>query len=46
MHFYVITNLKNKNAVVLDVMQCVSCKNRRFGGMYVIHHQSERISEL
>jgi hypothetical protein len=28
-----------KNAVFWDVMQCCSCKNRRFGEMYRHHHQ-------
>jgi hypothetical protein len=35
-----------KNDVSWDITPCGACKNRRFGGMYLRHHQSERISEL
>jgi hypothetical protein len=28
-----------KNAVLWDVTSCGSCKNRRFRGMYCLHHQ-------
>jgi hypothetical protein len=28
-----------KNAVFWEVTQCGSCKNRRFGGTYRLHHQ-------
>jgi hypothetical protein len=31
-----------KNAVSWDVMPCGSCKNRRFGGMYRLHHQGDK----
>jgi hypothetical protein len=30
-----------KNAVFWDVTQCISCNNRRFGGMYRLQHQGE-----
>jgi hypothetical protein len=30
-----------KNAVFWDVTPCGSCKNRRFGGKYCLHHQSK-----
>jgi hypothetical protein len=29
-----------KNGVFFDVTMCGSCKNRRFGGTYRLHHQS------
>jgi hypothetical protein len=32
-----------KNGVYWDVMRCGSCKNRRFGGTYSLHHQGYRI---
>jgi hypothetical protein len=28
-----------KNSVSWDVTQCGSCKSRRFGGTYRLHHQ-------
>jgi hypothetical protein len=31
-----------KNAVFLDVAQCGSCKNRRFGGMWHLHPQGDK----
>jgi hypothetical protein len=31
-----------KNAVVWDVALCGSCKNRRFGGTYRLHHQGDK----
>jgi hypothetical protein len=31
-----------KNAVFWDVVSCGSCKNRRFGGTYRLHHQGEK----
>jgi hypothetical protein len=34
------------NAVFLDVMLCGSCENRRFGGMYCLHHRVTRIGEI
>jgi hypothetical protein len=30
-----------KNAVVWDVTPCGSCKNRRFGRTYRLHHEGE-----
>jgi hypothetical protein len=30
------------NAVFWDVTPCVSCKNRRFGRTYCLHHQSRK----
>jgi hypothetical protein len=31
-----------KNAVFWDVTLCSSCKNRRFGGTYGLHHQGDK----
>jgi hypothetical protein len=31
-----------KNAVFWNVTPCGSCKNRRFGGMYRLHHQGDK----
>jgi hypothetical protein len=31
-----------KNTVFCDVTPCGSCKNRRFGGMYRLHHQGDK----
>jgi hypothetical protein len=31
-----------KNVVFWDVMMCGSCENRRFGGTYRLHHQSDK----
>jgi hypothetical protein len=39
--FEVFKVLIMKNAVFLDVTPCGSCKNRRFGGTYGLHHQRE-----
>jgi hypothetical protein len=30
-----------KNAVFWDLKPCDSCKKRRFGGTYGLHHQGE-----
>jgi hypothetical protein len=30
------------SAVFWEVMPCGSCKNRRFGGTYRLHHQGEK----
>jgi hypothetical protein len=38
----VFTAVTMKNAIFWDVMLCVSCKNRRFGGMYCHHHQGNK----
>jgi hypothetical protein len=35
-----------KNAVFWDVTTCGSCKNRRFGETYRLHHQGDKIGEL
>jgi hypothetical protein len=40
------TNVNLKNAVFWDEMPCGSCKNRRVGGTYRLHHHGEIISEL
>jgi hypothetical protein len=32
-----------KNDIFLDVTPCGSCKNRRFGGSYSLHHQGEAL---
>jgi hypothetical protein len=31
-----------KNAVSWHVRSCSSCKNRRFGGTYHLHHQGDK----
>jgi hypothetical protein len=31
-----------KNWVLWDVMQCGSCKNRRFGGTWLLHNQGDK----
>jgi hypothetical protein len=31
-----------KNAIFWDVTPCGSCKNRRFGGTYRLHHQGDK----
>jgi hypothetical protein len=31
-----------KNSVLWDVTPCGSCKNRRFGGTYHLHHQGDK----
>jgi hypothetical protein len=33
---------RKKNAVFWDVAPCGSCKYRRFGGMYRLHHQGDK----
>jgi hypothetical protein len=35
-----------KNAVFWDVTPCGSCKNRRFGGIYRLHHQGDTNSQI
>jgi hypothetical protein len=32
-----------EKSVFWDVMLCGSCKNRRFGGKYGLHHQGDKI---
>jgi hypothetical protein len=44
--FKVFTATTMKNIIFRDVMSCGSCRNRRFGGRYCLHHQGERISVL
>jgi hypothetical protein len=39
--FEIFTAVTMKNGVFWDVMPCGSCKNRRFGGTYRLHHRSE-----
>jgi hypothetical protein len=31
-----------KKVVFWDVAQCGSCKNRRYGGIYRLHHQGRK----
>jgi hypothetical protein len=40
--FDVFTSVTMKNYVFWDVMPCVSCKNRRFGGTYCLRHQGDK----
>jgi hypothetical protein len=40
--FWVFTAVTMKNAVTWDTMPCGSCKNRRFGGTYLLHHQDDK----
>jgi hypothetical protein len=35
-----------KNAAFWDLTPCGSCKNRRFGGTYCLHHQGNKIGEI
>jgi hypothetical protein len=35
-----------KNGVFWDVTPCGSCKNRRFGGTWCLHHQGDKNGEL
>jgi hypothetical protein len=35
-----------KNDVLWDVTPCGSCKNRRFGGTYHLHHQGDKIDSV
>jgi hypothetical protein len=37
--FEVVTGVTVKNDVFWDVTSCGSCKNRRFGGTYRLHHR-------
>jgi hypothetical protein len=48
LHFFQIypVSFLMKNTVFLDVPPCGSCKDRRFGRKYRLHHQVEKISEL
>jgi hypothetical protein len=38
--------MKMKNAVFLNMVQCGSCKDRRFGGTYSLHHNVARTGKL
>jgi hypothetical protein len=38
-----LQSLLIRNAVLLDLKPCSSCKNRRFGGTYLFHYQGEKI---
>jgi hypothetical protein len=40
--FEAFTALKMKHSVLWDVTPCGSCKNRRFGGTYFLHHQGDK----
>jgi hypothetical protein len=42
--FEVLTAVTMKNAVFWDVTLCGSCKKRRFGGTYRLHHQEVYVS--
>jgi hypothetical protein len=42
LRFEVFTAVTMKSAVVWDVTPCGSCKNRRFGGTYRLHHQGNK----
>jgi hypothetical protein len=39
--FEVFMEVTMKNAVIWDAVPCGSCKSRRFGGTYLLHHQGE-----
>jgi hypothetical protein len=39
--FEVFTAVTMNYTLFLDVMPCGSCKNRRFGGKYRLHHLAE-----
>jgi hypothetical protein len=40
--FPVLTAVTKKNEVLWDVTSCEPCNDRRFGGMCLLHHQSEK----
>jgi hypothetical protein len=40
--FEVFTAVTVKNAVSWDMTSCGSCKNRRFGGTWRVHHQGDK----
>jgi hypothetical protein len=40
--FEVFTAVTMKNAVFWDVTPCGSCKNRRFGGTWLLLHQGDK----
>jgi hypothetical protein len=39
--FEVFTAVTMKNAIFWDVMPCGSCRNRRFGGIWLPRHQGD-----
>jgi hypothetical protein len=43
--FEVSTAVTMKNSVFWDVMQCASCKKRRFGGSSVLTKATQHISD-
>jgi hypothetical protein len=43
--FEVSTAVIMKKLVFWDVTSCGSCKNQRFGRMYRLHYQDERVSD-
>jgi hypothetical protein len=42
LRFRVFTAVPMKNSVFWDVTPCGSCKNRRFRGKYLFHHQGDK----
>jgi hypothetical protein len=40
--FEVFTAVGMKNDVFWDITPCGSCKNRRFGGTYHLHHEGDK----
>jgi hypothetical protein len=44
--FEVFTAVTMKNAVFWDVLPCIPCVNRHFGGIYYLHLQGRKTSEL
>jgi hypothetical protein len=40
--FEVFTAMTTKNAVFWNITACCSCKDRRFGRTYRLHHQEEK----
>jgi hypothetical protein len=45
-NFKFSTNHSHDDAVFWDVVLCSSSKNKRFGELYRLHHQDEKISGL
>jgi hypothetical protein len=42
----VFTAVTMKNAVFWDVMPCGTCKNRGFGGTYLLNHQGDKYRQV
>jgi hypothetical protein len=40
--FEVFAAVIMKNAIIRDVMLCGFCMNRRFSGIYHLHHQGDK----